>query len=568
MSDTTPNNSTPGFVAQITSFNRVFWISNTMEMLERLAYYGLRTVLPIYMVLSVEEGGPQFDHIQKGWIYMWWAFFQSLLPVVTGGYADKYGYKNTVGVAIAIKTAGYLIMAYAIEIGAAYSGGANIGVPGHNATLWPFFVGAMLLAFGTAVFKPGIQAIIAHQLNEKNDSLGWSLFYQLVNVGGFLGPILAGFMRIMAWKWVFISCAVIVCLNYILLLTFEEPAHEETESTDGLPLGARISSGLKVLWHSLIGICEPRLMAFLVVFSGFWMMFHQLFDLLPNYIDDWVDSSNVLAVIAPAVSLLYGGVPEEWGGNVSQEWMINVNAGMCMFLAFLTGYATGKIRAMYAMIFGILLSSAAIFSLGVSVNGWLIVGAIALFSLGELSASPTKMRYFSAIAPPGKKGMYLGYINATGGIGWFIGSAIAGSMYEEGGDKVVLARRHLVDALGQNAETVAAMPKTEVLPLLAEQLSLSAFDTQMLLWNTYHPNEIWTFFATIGFVSMLALIAFDLVTRLNTQYEAAILTVLTFAVSFYSYNLVWATFFAACIVVYEIIRINAPQLLPQGAQES
>ena len=63
-----------GLWQQLTSFNLVFWIANTMEMLERLAYYGLRTVLPVYMVLAVESGGPEFSHEQKGMIFMWWAW--------------------------------------------------------------------------------------------------------------------------------------------------------------------------------------------------------------------------------------------------------------------------------------------------------------------------------------------------------------------------------------------------------------------------------------------------------------------------------------------------------------
>ena len=88
MSETQPlepqNTDKMGLFEQIKSFNGVYWIANSMEMFERLAYYGLRTVLPIYMVLSLEEGGPQFDHVQKGTIYAWWALVQSGLPVFTG----------------------------------------------------------------------------------------------------------------------------------------------------------------------------------------------------------------------------------------------------------------------------------------------------------------------------------------------------------------------------------------------------------------------------------------------------------------------------------------------------
>src|SRR5688572_7283830 len=87
--------------AQFGSLDRVYWIANWMEMFERLAYYGLRTVVPIYMVLSVQQGGPEFDHVQKGQIFAVWAAIQSFVPIFTGGYADRYGYKLTVAAAIA-----------------------------------------------------------------------------------------------------------------------------------------------------------------------------------------------------------------------------------------------------------------------------------------------------------------------------------------------------------------------------------------------------------------------------------------------------------------------------------
>src|SRR5690606_6353702 len=115
--------------------SRVFNLANAMEILERLAYYGLRTVLPIYMVLAVEQGGPQFDHNQKGVVYGWWALVQSMVPIMSGGFADRYGYKLTVAIAIAFKAIGYLVMAWCVELGAALSGGASAGVPGHAAPL-------------------------------------------------------------------------------------------------------------------------------------------------------------------------------------------------------------------------------------------------------------------------------------------------------------------------------------------------------------------------------------------------------------------------------------------------
>ncbi|MEM7235494.1 MAG: hypothetical protein AAF517_25195 [Planctomycetota bacterium] len=64
----------------------------------------------------------------------------------------------------------------------------------------------MLLALGTAVFKPGVQGLIAVRLPDKSSSLGWGLFYQVVNIGGFLGPLVAGYLRVLAWEHVFLTC--------------------------------------------------------------------------------------------------------------------------------------------------------------------------------------------------------------------------------------------------------------------------------------------------------------------------------------------------------------------------
>lgn len=509
------------FGEQFFTLTGTYWIANLMEMFERLAYYGLRTVLPVYMVLAVEQGGPQFDHIQKATIYFWWAAVQSFVPIISGGYADRFGLKRTVGVSIAIKILGYLVMAYAIDLAAVMTAGASTGVPGHAAVVGWFTVGALLLALGTAVFKPGLQGIIASEVKEGNSSLAWALFYQLVNLGAFIGPPMAGFLRLMSWKWVFVCCAGIVALNYLLLPTIKEP--EKPEELGEAP----------GFWTTLIqsaeGILEPRLLSFLAIFSGFWAMFYQLFDLLPNFIEDWVDSSDVYAALAAPLFGVFGSTPPaEWAGMVPQEHMINLNAGLIMLFAFLVGYLTGFLRSMQAMIAGILVAAIGIYSLGLSTTGFWVLGSIAIFSVGEMMASPTKMRYFAGIAPAGKKALYLGYVNATTGIGWSLGSMIAGTMYEEGGDKVVLARRHLVDEVGMNADAVEALPKTEVLPLLTEKLGYADPKmTQDLLYQTYDPSFVWEWFTVVGVVSMLGLLAFDQVTKREVDWEENALIVIT-----------------------------------------
>jgi dipeptide/tripeptide permease len=529
-----------GALEQLGSFERTFWLSNVIEMCERLSYYGLRVVLPIYMLLAVEQGGPQFTNIQKGEIYAIWAAIQSFVPVFSGGYADRFGFKPTIAASVLINVSGFLTMAYAMEIASWMTGGASVGAAGHPAVYNAFLAGACLLALGTAVFKPGIQGLIASQITEETGSFAWGIFYQVVNIGGFLGPYMAGVMRLLEWRYVFFACAGIACLNLIWLLFVKEPARK----TDGGPGLSLFEFGMVAI-RGMGGILEPRLFGFLAIFSGFWSMFYQLYDMLPIYIDDWVDSTAVYQALVVPIFALFGSTPPEaWHGNVSQEHMINVNSLMIMTTVSGVGYLSGRFRSMTNMSVGIAISACGILLLDTN-SGWRILMAIVVFSLGEMLASPTKMRYVADLATPEKKALYLGYVNATVGIGWTIGSWIAGPLYEATGDKVALARKYLETTVGQDHATVAAIPKSEVITRLGEAVGKDAAGVRDLLWSVSEPATVWYRFAEIGLVSMVGMFAFDRLTRAKLAQEQEALVVLIGVVTGLCYGPGWGALFAA-----------------------
>jgi len=492
------------FSQQLRSFGSTYWVSNWMELVERFAYYGVRTVLPVYMVLAISEGGPELTHTQKGTIYALWAVVQSFLPIFTGGFADRYGYKLNIAIATVLKIIGYLVMGFCVPLSESLDGMplAEAREAGTDSVYFVFFTGAMFLAAGTAIFKPGLQGLIANQKPKESASLGWGLFYQMVNIGGFLGPLVAGYLRVLDWTQVFLACTAGIALNFLPLLFFKEPRRKK-DSQGGIG---------RVLKEAVYGLLEPRLFFFTMAFAGFWLMFYQLFDILPNFIDDWIDAR-------PAANALEGvlgesAVPTTDDGNLTQEWMINLNAGMISLLAFAFGYLTGFLRSLQAIVIGIAISAAAIYGLGMSMSGYWILGAIALFSVGEMLASPTKMRYLAGIAPPGKEGLYMGYVNMTVGIGWSIGSVVAGGLYQEGGDKVELARRYLVENEGMDGAVVTEIDRAEVVPMLMERLELGTWEVRELLWNEYDPASMWLVFTLIGVGSLVLLLAYDQIVRI------------------------------------------------------
>jgi hypothetical protein len=112
----------------------------------------------------------------------------------------------------------------------------------------------------------------------------------------------------------------------------------------------------------------------------------------------------------------------------------------------------------------------------------------------------------------------MGYVNFTVGIGWSIGSVIAGNLYEEGGDKINLAKRYLIDKSGVAAEKLDTMARADILPFFTEKTGLDPWETRTELWNTYEPQSMWAIFTAIGVGSMIAIMIYNkVVTAANAK---------------------------------------------------
>lgn len=491
------SNDATGLTVQDTSpprgFGRVFWMLSVIEMFERLAYFGMRMVVPIYIMQADEPGGLHFTALQKGTIYSVWALVQSLLPMFTGGYADRYGYKKTIAVSITVKIVGYVLMA---------TQRSYVG----------FFAGAVTLAAGTAIFKPGIQGSLAHCLHKGNASLGWGLFYQFVNIGAWLGPFLAHYLRGIGWPAVFYGCAGIVAINYLMLFTYTDP-----------PSGAPKAQGfLKVLKMTMTNIVNARLIALILILACFWMMMYQIWDLHPTFIVDWVDSTSLAEdlKVLPDVVRNWMIVDTDRGVQVSQEQMVNVNSLMVMLFVSAVAFAVAKVRRLRCMTAGMVLATFGVIVAGWTMSGYIFLVGIVLFSLGEMLTGPKKNEYFGLIAPPGKKGLYLGYVNIPVAIGPGVGGLLGGYLYGEYGEKAVLALKYMAQytELGANKgwngatktlEATLGIPRTEAFAALQQILGQSASEVTHLLWNTYHPYYVWIPFAAVGVVATAALCVFS-----------------------------------------------------------
>src|ERR1044071_9374662 len=444
--ETTLESAPPAAPPKARVFGRVFWTLNTLEMWERLAFYNLRVMAPIYIMQADNPGGLHLTAADKGSIYAWWAAFQSLLPIVTGGFADRVGYKRILTGAICMMMAGYMMIAFLRDLS-------------WINNYWGFFLGIMVLATGTAFFKPGLQGSLAQNLTKENSSVGWGIFYWIVNVGAFvghylpsilltLGAMLPGFLHAganskEAWRNLFIASAFFTSFNLLLLLTFKD-----------VPSGAsKTESFWHVLWRTLTNILEPRLLAFITIMSGFWLMMYQLWDLQPNFIADWVDSRNMASGLSWLPASLYHALVQDTprGPMIFQQVLLSANSFFIILGVVGMAWLTRRMRTLETMFFGIIMATTGVLVAGWTTSVYVLIAGILCFSLGEMLTGPKLNEYLGLIAPPGKKGLYLGYVNIPIGVGVYAGSKIAGFIYGHYGEKAVLALKYLAQktAFGQ-----------------------------------------------------------------------------------------------------------------------
>jgi MFS family permease len=510
----TPSSGKPASPPSATSdqkFGRTFWILNTVEMWERLAYYNLRVMAPIYIMQADNPGGLHLTAMNKGTIYAWWAAFQSLLPIVTGGFADRFGYKRTLGFSVSLMTVGYLMLAFMRDLS-------------FMSNYWALFIAIMTLATGTAFFKPSIQGSLALSMPAGKTSVGWGIFYWIVNVGAFVGHYLPSILLTLsavlpgplnatanskeAWRNLFLASAFFSTFNLLLLFTFKD-----------VPSGASKTDTIgQVLWRTITNILDRRLLAWMAIMSCFWLMMYQLWDLQPNFIADWVDSRPMAQMLGWAPDLVQKALIEQTprGPMVPQQVLLSANSLFIILGVVGVAWLTRKMRTLESMLIGMVLAVAGVLVSGWTQSAWILVVGILFFSLGEMTTGPKKSEYLALIAPPGKKGLYLGYVNIPVGVGVYFGSTIAGYVYGQYGEKAVLALRYIAEhtPFGQaktwngdvaTLEATLGLQRSGAMARLQDLTGQDAVGVTQLLWETYHPQYIWIPFALVGALAAVGL---------------------------------------------------------------
>jgi proton-dependent oligopeptide transporter, POT family len=369
-------------------FTRTFWVANVLELFERFAFYGSKAVLTIYLAQRVGLG-PQAAGSLAG-LFSGVLYF---LPILAGTVVDRYGFKRSLAACFSIFTVGYFLIGLA---GLQY-GQSVVAAVGR----FPYIVAVLLLtAVGGSLIKPCIVGTVARTTTPETKSLGYSIYYTLVNIGGAIGPILALEVRqSLGIEYVLVTSSItsFFCLLGTLLF-FREPAREPGES-------APASFG-KVLRDMALVFRNGRFLGFLVIFSGFWIMFWQIFYSLPFYLTESLRFERF-------------------------ELIETVDAWTLIVLTVPVAALVRRWRPIRAMTAGFFVASCSWLLIAVFQTWQAVAVAMAVFAFGEAMQAPRFYEYVADLAPREQVGTFMGFAFLPVAIGSVIGGALGGALVQK-----------------------------------------------------------------------------------------------------------------------------------------
>ena len=384
------------------TFSRSFYLANAMEIFERLAWYGFFTLSSLYMSAATTDGGLGFSDGQRGFVQGAIPFLLYLLPVFTGALGDKYGYRRMFLLAFAIMAPAYYLL-------------------GQVHQFWSFFAVLLAVAVGAAIFKPLVVATVSRTTDDSNRGLGFGIFYTMVNVGGFVGPVVAGMVRAISWEWVFTMAAIWILVNFPLLLCYREPPH-----------AAAGEHRQRRILPEIIAVLRNRpFVIYLLLMSGFWTCYNQIFITLPLYIRDFTDTAPLLNWLKGWSPQLAQAVDSDSAGQVGPEFITAFNFASILLLQIVISKKCARLPVLPVLMGGTLLIGASFLWLGFGalIGGAGLIAAVILFSCGEMLASPKSQEYVAAAMPSDRAAMFMGYYFLSMALGFLLAGILSGWGY-------------------------------------------------------------------------------------------------------------------------------------------
>lgn len=378
-----------------TGFDRPFWVANTSEIFERLSYYAVFATLTLYLQQTLAfptATAASLSGLFGGAVWV--------MAIFGGALADRIGFRRALSTAYFILACAYFLVG---SIGAPWLAPVRSVVPlGVLAGVILF-----LPALGVALVKPSVVGTTARASNERVRSIGYSIYYTMVNIGSTAGPFLAGWLHAhMSPQSVFTIAALsVLAMFFVVLIFFKEPRAVQQAEVAAAPSAAHF-------WRNFgIVLGNWRFMLFLLIFSGYWIVYWQQYLILPIYLHNYAgasDSTSAYILITDPLIVI--------------TCTIALNA------------LTRKLSPLLAVTIGTLVTSLGWLVIAAHASATAAVVSLVFVALGEITQSPRYYEYISRLAPAGQQGTYMGFAFLPIGIGSFVGGWFGGAIVHHFGE--------------------------------------------------------------------------------------------------------------------------------------
>jgi POT family proton-dependent oligopeptide transporter len=397
-----------------TGFERPFWVANISELFERLSYYAAFASLARYLHETLSfplERAADLSGLFGGLVWF--------LAIFGGAIADRLGFRRALSMAYLILAGSYFLLG---SLGAPWLASVRSAVP----LVVLVTIVLMLPALGVALVKPSVVGTTARASNENVRSLGYSIYYTLVNIGGALGPFVASWVhKNLNVENVFrVAALSVFVMFFAVLLFYREPRKSGDARTESLGVTVRNFGQV---------VKNPKFMIFLLIFSGYWIVYWQEFITLPIYVHDYVD------------------------GKADTERMLSTGPLVVIAFTVLFSVLTRKIAAFRAVLLGTLIAMVAFAILAVHPSIAAVYATLVVIAVGELIQQPRYYDYISRLAPPGQQGTYMGFAFLPLGIGAFASGRIGGALLHHFGEVQHRPERFLWALTGIGLATTALL---------------------------------------------------------------------------------------------------------------
>lgn len=437
--------------------------------LERLAWWNLILQFPIYLTQKDVVGGLNWEQVNKGYLYAVWAILQNFTPILLSPFIDNYGKKNTLVFSSIVILFSYLLLSFFTS----------------ELSVW---FAVLLFGVFSGVFKVSTLSIYSQNYQNSpysnsttNSKYHWAIYILLINLGIFLiGTPFSFYLKNISWTAVFWGSAVLIFVSILLTLLFNYlNDYDNKNENEIFDIKSNVSTSN--LFFDLSILKNTRYILPIILMSSFSIIYLLFYEYLPNYIFDWINTSDLITKFGVSDKLQ---IETSLGKQISYEWFYNLNTVVIVLLILPITYilTKTKIDTIYSMIIGLILVTLGIYFSFTSNFGIGLVWGIITYTLGEMICNVFLLRWAEENQVKGKEAQFFSLINFSSTIGYVIASIFGAFYFTNKAEKAtLLSRIKIYDKNNLDIQT---------------------------LWDMLKPYEFIYPFVLLGIISIIGLILY------------------------------------------------------------